>query len=247
MLMSVEMRRVAAIIALAGCSTICVRAQSDQTQVCAARGEFEPAVVISSSGSMVTFKCDRATPLDVVRSVGRQTRIPIGVVLGQDHRALSKSSRSFDLEKVDAKLALLTAIQGTGYSLKEENHVMVLVAGDLTPRQRSLLAYSFSGVSPESNQTMVELGIHLTALMRAVTEPQRGFGSSISLSANEERFTLEGTSAATTEEIADRIVSLGSKGMWIFRADASSTTRPSTDEVAIEPYQHYPDGAAADR
>lgn len=193
--------------------------------------------VVGSAGSMVTFKCDRVTPLDVVRSVGRQTRIPIGVALGEDPRALSKSSQSFDLEKVDAKLALLAAIQGTGYSLKEEDHVMVLVAGDLTPRQRSLLAYSFPGFSPEPNQSMVELGIRLTALMRSVTEPQRGFGSSISLSANEERFTLEGTSAATTEEIADRIVSLGSKGMWIFRADASSTTGASADEVTIEPYQ----------
>jgi hypothetical protein len=93
---------------------------------------------------------------------------------------------------------------------------------------------------------MVELGVYLAALMRAVTEPQRGFGSSISLSANEDRFTLEGTSAATTEEIADRIVSLGSKGMWIFGADSSSTTRASADELAIEPYQHYPNGATSD-
>jgi len=240
------MRRIATIIALAGCSAICVSAQSDPAQGCAARGEFAPALA-SNPGSMVTFKCDRATPLDVVRSVGRQTRIPIGIVLGEDPRALSKSSRAFDLENVDAKLALLTAIQGTGYSLKEENHVMVLVAGDLTLRQTSLLAYSFSGFNPEPDQTMVGLGVYLTELMRAAADPRRGFGASISVSSNEERFTLEGTPAASTEEIADRIASLGSKGMWIFGADASATSRASTDEVVIEPYQHYSNSANADR
>lgn len=238
--------RVAAIVVLAGCGAVCLSAQGDETQGCATRGEYAP-VVVGNPGSKVTFKCDRTTPLDLVRAVGRQARIPIGVVLGEDPSGLSKSIRSFDLEKVDARFALLKAIEDTGYSLKEENQVIVLIAGDLTPRQRSLLAHRYSGLKPGPSKTMIELGFDLTMWMRAAIDPSKGFGASISTSANEEQFTLEGISAATTEEIADKIVSLGSKGMWIFRTNASPTSGALTDQVVIEPYQHYSNRPNADR
>jgi hypothetical protein len=65
------------------------------------------------------------------------------------------------------------------------------------------------------------------------------------LPANEERFTFESAPAATTEEIADAIVSLGSKGMWVFKADASSPSGILTDQVVIEPYQHYSNAQSA--
>jgi hypothetical protein len=240
------MWKVAAIIVLAGCGVICLSAQNRETQGCATRGEFAP-VSVSNPDSKVTFKCDRATPLDLIRAIGRQTRIPMGVVLGEDLGVLSKSSRSYDLEKVDARFALLEAIRGTDYSLEEENPVMVLMAGDLTPRQREPLTFSFSGFRPGSNRTMVELGVFLTERMRAAIDPDHGFGGSVGSSTNDERFTMEGTPAATTEEIANRIVSLGSKGMWIFRAHASPASGASTDEILIEPYQHYSNRANADR
>jgi hypothetical protein len=71
--------------------------------------------------------------------------------------------------------------------------------------------------------------------MRAAIDPQAGFGASIGGATNDERFSLKAIPWATTEEIADRIVSPGSKGMWIFRADAYPPTGASTDEVVIEP------------
>ncbi len=43
---------------------------------------------------------------------------------------------------------------------------------------------------------------------------------------------------STTEEIANRIVSLGSKGMWILTMDGFDRTGEWTDGVEIEPYQH---------
>jgi hypothetical protein len=159
--------------------------------------------------------------------------------MGEDPAALSKSSRSFDLVNVDARFALQQAIQDTGYSLQEENHVLVLTAGDLTARQRSLLGHRYAGLRREANQTMIGLGMKLTMWMRAAIDPARGFGSSVSTSTNEEKFTFEAAPAATTEEIANAIVSLGSKGMWIFKAEAYPPAGASTDQVLIEPYQHY--------
>jgi hypothetical protein len=235
-----EMRRVAAIALLAGCGAVYLSAQSDGTQGCAAQGALVP-VLVANSGPKVTFQCERATPLDLIRAVGRQTRIPLGVILGSDPDALSKSIRSFDLEQVDAKFALLKAIQDTGYSLKEENQVIVLTAGDLSSRQRSLLALRYSIPRPTHKTSMIELSFDLTMRMRNAMDPDSkyGFGASISTSSNEEQFTLEEALAGTTEQMANKIVSLGSKGMWILKSDPPPPSGALTDQLVIQPYQHY--------
>lgn len=162
-------------------------------------------------------------------------------MLGSGPDALSKSSRSFDLEKVDAKFALLKAIQDTGYTLKEENQTIMLTAGDLLPRQKSLVDLRYSVPKPAHKTSMIELSFALTMWMRAAIEldSKHGFGASLSTSSNEEQFTLEEALAGTTEQMADTIVSLGSKGMWILRSDPSQPSGALTDQVEIQPYQHY--------
>jgi len=229
------MLRAFAIIVLVACNGIFLNGQS---KGCLSEQEFAP-VVVNNPGSTVTFKCARATPLDLIRATGRQARIPIGVVLGRNPDVLLKARHSYDLEKVDARFALLEAIQGTGYILNEENNVLVLMAGDLAPRQRRLLTQPYAGFKPGSDKTMVELGVSLTMWMRVAVDPTMGFGASISGSTNDERFNVEGTLSGTTEEIANRIVSLGTKGMWILRVDPRPSPSGSTDEIEIDPYQHY--------
>lgn len=200
--------------------------------------EYAP-VLVKNPGLKVTFQCERAAPMDLIRAVGEQTRDPIGVVLGEDPDALSRPTRSYDVRAMDAKDALVEAIQGTGYSLEGKNGVMELIAPDVTQRQEELLTHRFSSFGPLTNATMVEMGAGLTEWLRFAVDPAKGFGASIGGALNDERFTLKTFQNSSTEEIADRIVSLGSKGMWIFRADASSYNGGSTDEIDIEPYQHY--------
>jgi hypothetical protein len=237
------MLRTFAVIVLIAYSGICLNGQSNETKGCLSQQEFAP-VVVNNPESKVTFRCDRATPVDLIRATGRQTRIPIGLVLGPNPGIFSKAEHSYDLEKVDARFALLEAIQGTGYTLIEENNLLVLIAGDLSPRQRQLLTQPYAGFRPGAAMTMVGLGVQLTMWMRVAIHPTVGFGASIPGSTNDERFNVEETWSGTTEEIANRIVSLGTKGMWILRADPSpssngSTSDGSTDEIEIDPYQHY--------
>lgn len=230
------MWRFAGSVILACCGTTLLTAQPQQG--CTTELEFAPKLV-GNVDSTVTFVCDRATPMDVIRAVGRQTRIPIGVVLGEDPGLLSKPIHSYHLEKVDARSAIQTAIQGTGYTLRDENPVFVLIAGDLTDRQMDLLTRSYSDFRPGPNSTMVELGAALSMWMEASLDLGFGFGGSILGSTNDERFTLGDCSGEATERIANKIVSLGSKGMWIFKANAFAASDKLRDEVVIEPYQHY--------
>jgi hypothetical protein len=232
------MSRLLLIIFALGCNSIHGNGQAEKAQGCSVQGEFAP-VLVNNPNSVVTFKCEHATPLQLIQATGRQTRAPIGIVLGQDPTLLSKTRRTYNFEEVDTRFALLEAIAGTGYSLRESNQVLVLVAGDLTSRQQQMLDHEYPDFKSGSQQTMVELGVQLTMWMRAEIDGEAGFAGSILGATNDERFTFGATPPSTTEEIANRIVSLGSKGMWILTTDAFDRTSEWTDGVAIEPYQHY--------
>jgi hypothetical protein len=130
------MLRVLAISLLFSLSSGYLRAQNHQSEECRTPAEFAP-VIVSNPSATVTFKCAHATPLDLIRAIGRQTRIPIGLVSGPDPGMLEKPQHSYDLEGVTAQNALNEAIRDTGYSLREEGGVFLLMAGDLTPHQKA--------------------------------------------------------------------------------------------------------------
>jgi hypothetical protein len=240
------MSRLLLIIFALGCNSIHGNGQTEKARGCSVQSEFAP-VLVSNPNSVVTFKCNRATALQLIEATGRQTRAPIGIVLGEDSTLLSKIRRTYNLEQVDTRSALLEAITGTGYSLKESNQVFVLTAGDLTSRQQQMLDHEYPDFKPGPHQTMVELGVQLTMWMRTEIDGAAGFGGSILGATNDERFTFEAMPPSTTEEIANWIVSLGSKGMWILTMDAFDRTGEWTDGVEIEPYQHYSNLPSTDR
>jgi hypothetical protein len=56
-----------------------------------------------------TFQCEHATPLDLIQAVGFQTRTPIGLELGSNPDALTKTTRAYNLDEVDAAAAITEA------------------------------------------------------------------------------------------------------------------------------------------
>jgi hypothetical protein len=232
------MLRLLLIFLLIGACAVHGIGQPEQSQG-SSSGIEVTAVIGRYPNATVTFESDHATPLQLVQATGRQTRVPIGVVLGRDPTLLSKTPRTYNLENVDPKSALLEAIAGTGYSLNESNNVLVLIAGDLNPRQRMVLDHVWEDFKPGPDETMVMLGVQLTMWIEAELDHVPGFGGSIVDSPDDERFTPGDVRLATTEELANRIVSLGSKGMWTLTTDAFQRDGEWTDSVKIEPYQHY--------
>ena len=233
------MWRSIALLTLSGISFLSLWGQAGDTSGCLPHAEFAP-VLVDNPEMKVTFKCDQATPMELIRAVGFQVRIPIGLVLGRDLDALSKTTHSYNLENVSAMSALSKAIEGTGYSIKNEAGVVVLLAGDLAPRQRDRLIHAYSNFgSGRPIDKMICFGMALTGWMREAASPGSGYAVSCSTSANEEQLKPSFGPVATTEEIANQIVSQGSKGMWIFKVSASPPTGVPTEEVDIFPYQHY--------
>ena len=119
-------------VCLAAASCTPLYAQPPPASPCLPAMEFEP-VLAEQPQTRVTFQCKEATSLELIRAIGFQTRIPIGLVLGEDPEALSRAKRAYNLEKVTASIALAEAIRGTGYSIVHETGVTILLAPDLTP------------------------------------------------------------------------------------------------------------------
>src|SRR5215470_1722368 len=222
---------------LMSCTLAVLHAQSHEVDGCTTQMEYAPALV-ANPDLLVTFKCN-APPLDLIRAVGRQTRIPIGVVLGREPSVLTSKQRSYNFEKVAAEVALREAAHDADYTLRQEGPVWVLVANDITSRQSSLLALRYPDFKQADPSPMFHMGVGLTMWMQAASHPEiQGFGGSIGGSTNDEKLTLEVHPSSSTEEIANAIVSLGSKGIWILRTAPDDFDDPSKDKLEIEPYQH---------
>jgi hypothetical protein len=217
---------------------ICPPMQASQAPGCRTPEEYQPSMVANAE-ARVTFRCSLATPFDLIRAVGRQARQPIGVVIGRDATTLYRTPRNYDLRKVDGLSALQAAIEGTGYSLRVEKGVWEVIAGDSSPRQSDLLTLRLTDFKTNPNSTMVVIGSQLTMWLGAAIHPEASYMASILGSTNDEQFTMAPIASATTEEIANRIVALGSRGLWILHVAASSSAGPGDDVVEIEPYQHY--------
>lgn len=231
------MTKIAAVLVVA-MTSISLWGQTGSGARCLQRPEFAPTLV-SNLERKVTFHCAQASAMELIRAIGYQTRVPIGIVLGRDLDALSRTRRVYDSDGVDVVSALRRAVEGSGYQIREVGSVLVLIAGDETPRQRDLLSHRYSNFKSNAAETMVSLGMDLTMWMRAFVDPKLGFAMDLLSSTNDERFTLHWPGVASTEEIANRIASQGSRGLWILSVTPSALSQGSTDEIVMEPYQHY--------
>jgi hypothetical protein len=232
------MRRWACVVLVILGGAASMWAQSALPLGCWAAPDSEPTLVANPL-STVTFQCKNATRLELIRAVGRQARIPIGIAMGQDVGILEKTKQTYDLNNVDAKTALHEAIAGTGYSLEEKDGVIVLMAGDMTPYQRELLTYRLKDFGGGSGSILADWNFRLNMWLDAEIDPKSGYLGSLLFSPDDEVFPIETIHSATVEEIANKIVSQGSRGMWIFNAEAVATKGSPGQRIAIESYQRY--------
>ena len=143
-----------------------VWAQPPESQGCSVGPQFEPALG-SNLKAEVTFgmsRCDRA---ELIESIGRQTRIPIGVVLGKDPDLLSKTRRTYRVFDLSMKSALLEAVTGTGYTVSESDAGFLLTAGVLLGKIWGYLKYHHPQVTSGQVQWDYELFRILPAILAA--------------------------------------------------------------------------------
>lgn len=171
--------------------------------------------------SDIDFSFKNVKPQDAITSIGLQTHIPIAIVLGADTSALCSRSNSYSLHKVTPRYALEQVAQTAGYAVEERDGVILLMAPDVTAHTRDLLTHRFEQFDAGGKTTMHGISATLSGWLWAEVDHADGWGTSTGDSTQAYTITLPALSDVTTQEIADKVIKTGMRGMWILRGKAA--------------------------
>jgi hypothetical protein len=186
--------------------------------------------------SQVNFRA-KTSALDAIIAIGLATHSPIGILPGQDTTALCKTRYEFDLTDLDASSALLSVAHQMQYSWYEEDGVMILRAPDLTPRQAELLDHRFANYPAQSKRTVHLLTARLAEWLWSSQHPDQGYGGSILDRPGAPEITLQELKDVTPSQIANRIVTNGSRGMWISQIRPNAADEMTDYQIILELYR----------
>jgi len=195
--------------------------------VCA---QTAPAPRASNQDLPVSLNASKITPLQGILRIAAENRIPVGIVLGT-HPLLCGSRKDFNIREAGAWDAFEEVVAGTGYEVTFEDGVFVIRAPDTTAHELELLDHQF-GRFRTTKDTISGAGGLLAGYILTV-EGASGFGGDNLFSPDEPTFTID-MQGATAEQIANRIVTSGGKGVWVFRP----TPQGSTTTLAIRAFAY---------
>ena len=146
------------------------------------------------------------------------------------------SERSFDIRDKTPAEALIAIGASVGYELKEEQGVLILIAPDLESWQSTVLDYRFSSFPGASNTIMKLLATRLTVAIRMEIGKATSAAGSTLYNPDSHRVSLDDASNISTEEMANQIVNLDKKGLWILHSAAEHPSGPVDAEMSIYSY-----------
>jgi hypothetical protein len=208
-------------------------AVSQGTRLSPTGSEAQP----SSELNRIRLTSNHVTPLQVIVRIGVDKRLPIGIVFGPQPTLCSEQA-SLTVDAANFEEAFSQILKGTGYSVQIQNGVYSLLAPDVTEHEASLLAYRFDRFSAV-NSTLRAAGALLGGYIMVAAEGAKGFAGDSPYRLSAKRFDIQ-LQSATTTQIANHIVSLGGKGIWVFRPVKATA---AGDESSIQIYG-YEDNAA---
>jgi hypothetical protein len=158
--------------------------------------------------------------LQALINFGSYTRTPIGIVLetGKPHR-LCEENRQVTVRDRPLSEFLDELLAHSNYAWSVEDGVILVRPAHVTDQLNRVLSIKFDrfGGIPS---TMQGLGIVLNNWIYSRLHPEvGGFAGDILSSPDAETFPNFEVRDASVEQILNKIVSLGSKGMWLFQLD----------------------------
>jgi len=184
----------------------------------------------------VTFVSADTTALRAVLEVGQQTRQPLGIIFGANPQKLCEIRHAFNIRSDQPRDALDEVLGNTGYSIEDDDGVLVLIPPDLMSWQQTLLDYRYESFPQEEPVPMTLLAARLTEWMWAAAAPMQGYGASIMYSPDAEKVQLGTVKGESTEEIANQIVKLGSKGVWMLQPNKGNSKGPTDEQISVYSY-----------
>jgi hypothetical protein len=107
----------------------------------------------------------------------------------------------------------------------------------MTQREQEVYTFKFSKFYADPT-TMGDLGLRLTAYISDVIEGAGGFAIDTLGNTTDEVVTIPMMTELTTPQIANEIVKLGSKGIWIMQA-VHGDTGPKVGSTIVKIYSYH--------
>jgi hypothetical protein len=203
---------------------------------CSRASQTQPSDKMRQKGSFVVHN---QSILEAVIAFGMNEQLPMGIVLMKPKDLCKpQETRTFTDVPVDALLSLLLA--DTDYKWTETDGVI-----EIGPTKQSEADKTFLNVrikkfgAPRS--TIQGIGIVLSGYVTALPHPGQGYAGDILSSSDAEKTPPFSLQNASVEQIANFIVSLGSKGVWILAPITSGESAGKVTNLRLRTYGYKDD------
>jgi|GEM_PF-6149827 len=160
----------------------------------------------------------------------REAGVPAGIVLRKGVDLCHEMNHSAEFLPSDPMQRIRTLADQYGYHVDESGPVLKVMPKDGMPGELDIALHHHWPRFPKIDGIPREMGMTLSGWMFTVVNPGQGFAISSASNGMEERVHLPASEEVSSEEIANRIVSLGSKGIWIAWQNQH---QPSSETVPV--------------
>jgi hypothetical protein len=189
----------------------------------------------SSPWSRVTLHLSQTSALAAIIDIGKVSHQPLGIVLGANASAFCASQQKVDIEDESALDAVARVVKPLKYSVATKQGVVVVEPDAIAQWLTAILEhrYDFPALT---GLTITSLGTRLDGWMKMEVGHAPGYAASTHHAPNAQRFDLGAMMSASTEEIADRIVSLGPKAVWMMGPNTPNPKSALDMDIRVAPY-----------
>lgn len=161
-----------------------------------------------------------ASIMHALTNLGNDRRIPIGIVLetGNPHQ-LCEENRQVTIRNRPISDFIDELLAHSNYAWSVTDGVIVIRPAHVTDQLNRVLSITFDrfGGIPT---TMQGFGIVLNTWVYSELHPEvKGYGGNILSSLDADQFSHFEVRDSSVEQILNKIISLGTKGMWLFQLD----------------------------
>lgn len=181
--------------------------------------------MVAGLGGVASAQQQPKDPTSVLMTMAvaaRDAGVPAGIVLRKGSDICHERGPSAEPLPTDPMQRLRMIADQYGYHVDESGPVLLVTPKDGAPEVvDEALQHRWERV-PALNSVMREMGMVLNGWMYTVADPKQGFAIDSISNSEEEVVHLPASENLSSEEIANRIVSLGSKGFWTAWQDLST-------------------------
>jgi hypothetical protein len=156
----------------------------------------------------------RTTPLQRIVAIARDAKLPLGIVIGTDGLLCREDALPLPGPATDPLAAIRSIAGDFGYEVSGTNPAVVRNTATTSNHLRAGLDFRLTNF-PAMHGSMPLLGATLSGWVQVGLDHTSGYAMSIGEKPGAEEFSLPAFPDASAEQIANTLILLGTKGLWI--------------------------------